>query len=850
MISVNGMRDSYGLGSYTASVLSGGISFDGVPGDGRGQTIAIVDAYDYPTAFNDVNAFSNNFGLPTFTTINSGSGSPIFQQLNQNGQPVSRVATSANYVPTDPNGPGSSDWENEEALDIEWAHAIAPMANIDLIEASDDSNSNLFAAVNAANNIPGVVCVSMSWGGEELGVTAAQEATFDSTDLTTPAGHMGGSATMGGTELSGGITYFVAAGDAGAYGSVFSTSPEPDYPSDSPNVVSVGGTALIVGGSSPNYTYGSETAWGNGTNSATEGGGGGGVSLYEKQPSYQKGIVNKYSTIHRTTPDVAMEASPATLTNLNEGVPVYDTYDNGTVDPWFEGVGGTSLASPMWAALVSIADEGRAIAGLGSLNGLTQTLPELYSLPAADFHDITSGSTGPAPFSAGPGYDLTTGLGSPVGNLLVPGLINYVPTVTGISPAGGSSAGGTTVTVTGTNFNGATVVDFGSTPATNVVDVSATEITCTSPAGTGNVYVTVTGPGGVSATSSASQFAYSTAPVVTAVTPPAAPLAGGTTVTITGANFTGATAVDFGTLAATHFTIVSSAEITATVPAGTGTVDVTVVTPLGTSATSPADQLTYDGAATVTAVSPANGASAGGTLVTITGTNLAGATLVDFGTKAGTIKSDTPTQITVLSPAGSGTVDITVTDPGGTSTTGASDKFTYVPPPTVATAASATPSPVNGLTTNLSVFGADALGEPTLTYTWSATGPSGAAAPTYSSNGTNASKNSTATFSQAGSYTFTVTISDDSGQSVTSSVNVTVEQTLTKIAVTPPNPSIYENQTQQFTATALDQFGIAMATQPTITWSEQSGVGSISSTGLFSSPSAMVRRSLQLLAGR
>ena len=140
----------------------------------------------------------------------------------------------------------------------------------------------------------------------------------------------------------------------------------------------------------------------------------------------------------------------------------------------------------------------------------------------------------------------------------------------------------------------------------------------------------------------------------------------------------------------------------------------------------------------------------------------------------------------------------------------------------MATAASATPSPVTGLTTNLSVLGADTLGESTLTYTWSATGPSGAAAPTYSVNGTNASKNTTATFSQAGSYTFTVTISDDSGQTVTSSVNVTVNQTLTTIAVTPPSPSIYENQTQQFTATAFDQFGIAMATQPTITWSEQS----------------------------
>ena len=98
----------------------------------------------------------------------------------------------------------------------------------------------------------------------------------------------------------------------------------------------------------------------------------------------------------------------------------------------------------MWAGIIAIADEGRAIAGQGSLDGRTQTLPELYKLPAADFHDITSRHTGPAPtYAAGTGYDLTTGLGSPVANLLIPGLVAYQPTVTGISPVAGSDAGGT-----------------------------------------------------------------------------------------------------------------------------------------------------------------------------------------------------------------------------------------------------------------------------------------------------------------------------------------------------------------------------------------------------------------------
>src|SRR5205807_737888 len=106
---------------------------------------------------------------------------------------------------------------------------------------------------------------------------------------------------------------------------------------------------------------------------------------------------------NRASPDVAYDANP------NTGFAVYDTYGQGG---WLQ-VGGTSASAPQWAALIAIADQGRALAGLGSLDGFTQTLPKLYQLPAADFHDITSGSNG---FAAGPGYDLVTGRGSPVAN--------------------------------------------------------------------------------------------------------------------------------------------------------------------------------------------------------------------------------------------------------------------------------------------------------------------------------------------------------------------------------------------------------------------------------------------------
>ena len=159
--------------------------------------------------------------------------------------------------------------------------------------------------------------------------------------------------------------------------------------------------------------------------------------------------------------------------------------------------------------------------------------------------------------------------------------------------------------------------------------------------------------------------------------------------------------------------------------------------------------------------------------------------------------------------------------------------------PTVATAASATPGIVTTLTTALSVLGADADGggEPNLTYTWTTTtAPSGVSTPSFSINGTNASKSTTVTFKHAGSYTFAVTITDLSGLSTTNSVSVTVNQTLTSVTVSPAVASITAGQTQQITATGQDQFGVNMTAQPSFTWAVASGGGSVSATGLYTSP--------------
>jgi hypothetical protein len=170
------------------------------------------------------------------------------------------------------------------------------------------------------------------------------------------------------------------------------------------------------------------------------------------------------------------------------------------------------------------------------------------------------------------------------------------PTVTGVSPAAGSTAGGTSVTITGTGLTGVTSVNFGSTAATGVNVNSDTSVTATSPAGAaGTVDVVVQNAAGFSPTSAADQFTYTNGPTVTAVSPDSGPVAGGTSVTVTGANLTGATAVNFGTTAGTNVVVNGGGtSLTVTSPAGSlGTVDVTVVTTGGTSPTSAADKFTY-----------------------------------------------------------------------------------------------------------------------------------------------------------------------------------------------------------------------------------------------------------------
>jgi hypothetical protein len=327
----------------------GGMS---IPADGRGQSIAIVNAYDDPTIYTDLQTFDAKYNL-----TDPGIGTFSFIKATPQGLP------SVN-----------AKWSAETALDVEWAHAIAPGASILLVETKTDDINSLLAGVDYAVG-QGVQVVSISWGTGEF--PAETSSAYDGHFTNRP-----------------GLTFVAASGDTGS----------PMWPAISTNVVGVGGTTLTV---NSDNSWGGEHAWGAGSMSWLFGGSSGGVSKYEPKPDYQSRIT--ISSNHRVGPDVSYNGNPSA------GYSIYDSQNKG-----WTSLGGTSAGAPQFAALIAIADEGRMIAGLAPLS-TQDVLNAIYNVSSADFHDITSGGTSHA---AGPGYDMATGMGTPVANLLVPDLVS------------------------------------------------------------------------------------------------------------------------------------------------------------------------------------------------------------------------------------------------------------------------------------------------------------------------------------------------------------------------------------------------------------------------------------------
>ena len=384
------LQSAYNLTSASAS-------------NGAGRTIALVDAYDYPTAASDLAAYRSAAGLPAAN----------FTKINQNG------ATSP--LPSAP--PSGDDWTVEAALDMDMASAICPLCNIVLVEANDDSSDGLYVAQAAA--AAKASYISNSWGGSE----SSSDPSTDNTYFK----HATGTVTT------------VSAGDSD-YG--------VSYPATSPNVVSVGGTALSTASNSRGWT---ESVWNTTTGSE---GTGSGCSAYEAQPAWQTSLGLPSGCSKRVDNDVAADADPAT------GVAVYDTYNG---DGGWNEVGGTSASSPMVAAMFALAG-----------NAGANPAQDIYQ-HTANFYDVTSGkdasSCSPSYLcTAGTGYDGPTGIGTPNG-------------IAGLQTGGGGTE---TVSVTSP----------GSQTSTQGTAISTLQISATDSAGKALTYSATGLPAGLAISSS------------------------------------------------------------------------------------------------------------------------------------------------------------------------------------------------------------------------------------------------------------------------------------------------------------------------------------------------------------
>jgi subtilase family serine protease len=307
----------------------------GLPTSGGQGTIAIIGAYDDKNIEKDLAVFDKQFNLPACTTANGCFTKHVIGAAKTN-----------------------SGWAMETSLDVEWAHAIAPQAKILLVEATTPSGQNLLNAIDYAAKQPGVVAVSMSFGGAEFSDEVSLDSHFQS--------------------VNGTITFFASSGDNGAGAS---------WPAASPNVVAVGGTRINL---SSTGNLQSETAWT---------GSGGGVSAYETEPAYQKNYSIPKAQNHRAIPDVSYNADPAS------GFAIYKS-SGSSKKGWYV-VGGTSAGAPQWAA----------IKALGNSADNSKFYSDKNSSSNGNFfRDIKSGSNGDCGYycQARGHYDYVTGLGSPL----------------------------------------------------------------------------------------------------------------------------------------------------------------------------------------------------------------------------------------------------------------------------------------------------------------------------------------------------------------------------------------------------------------------------------------------------
>ena len=714
-------------------------------GSGEGQTIGFT-LWGESVPQSDYTKYATDTGTTALTVGGSGANGLEFIQVG---------------------GASTINGKDEVALDTEVSHAVAPGIHETYWLGVNNTEPTLETVLDdaATSKVP---VISNSWGFACSSVPRGFEKILQ-------AG------------VSTGKTFYFSSGDNGAEGGT-------DCLGLSPNSVDVGGTELHVG---PNSEWKSENALLDD----------GGCSNSQTRPAWQTGVGSPLewpstSCTGRAIPDVSADSCYG-----GRGSSKGETFGSECgafvfVEGSIFEVGGTSLSAPLWAGASAVWDNANAGAGrpgIGFVDPLLYALGNDSTTYASDFHDIQTGSNG---FTAAKGWDEATGWGSPNFNDLAnnPADIAYTgatsavegqspvlsatlydhgtthalegrkikfavgaenceattsasgvascsvtlhdaassysvsakfegdvaytavstshtftvesaakPSVGGLAPVEGVEAGGTKVLISGANLLGAKEVRFGSVPAKSFKVESAGSISAESPAGKGTVAVSVTTAAGTSAASPADEFFYLPAPSVGGLAPVEGVEAGGTKVLISGANLLGAKEVRFGSVPAKSFKVESAGSISAESPAGKGTVAVSVTTAAGTSAASPADEFFYLPAPSVGGLAPVEGVEAGGTKVLISGANLLGAKEVRFGsTPAKSFKVESAGSISAESPAGKGTVAVSVTTAAGTSAASPADEFFYLPAPSVGGLA-----PVEGVEaggTKVLISGANLLG--------------------------------------------------------------------------------------------------------------------------------------------
>ena len=520
------------------------------------------------------------------------------------------ISTPVKYIKVDGGaGTGSGEPSPEAALDIEDVAGLAPNVSIDVYQ-SPGSDSGVYEMFNDIVKADADKVVSASFGG--------CEALFKSED----ASYMPAVASVMEEADAQGQTVFASSGDSGSsscYPFNKNATPDDNFPASSPNVIAVGGTTIAASGG--------ETVWNESADEA--GAGGGGLSIAWCMPAYQyePAITNLINSLSKTNtsckgtnkgsyvreiPDVSADADP------ESGYTIYAGGD------WAV-TGGTSAAAPLWAAVAALIDASPFCADYGS--GPAGVLPQgLYGMMRVDHSyvyesvpeglvDVTVGNNDYTPtgyngglYPATKGFDMATGLGVPLvsgedgsghTSAFYPGLAalmcQYYATkltttsVTAITPDAGPAGHAKLVTVHGTGFlpiAGADKVVIGSIVAPATCK-SSTACTVTLPAlSARTINVTmVTEDLAPTKVTAKDRFHYLNPPHVSALSPGKGTHKGGTTVTITGANFANVNSVRFGAKAATHLKVISATKLTVVAPAGTGTVTVTITTAGGTSNT-------------------------------------------------------------------------------------------------------------------------------------------------------------------------------------------------------------------------------------------------------------------------